>query len=347
VADSGKPAQAGPVGNDAGRWTIEDLGAALRQLRRRQARHRGGPPLTYRELAVKTGWAVGAIADYFNGRVLAPTNRFDVLVQLLDATPVEQGALATARDRIEEARRVASEHRALPNHRPVPRQLPADVFAFSGRAGELATLDVLADPDRGPAICAITGTAGVGKTALALHWAHRVADRYPDGQLYANLRGFDAGGAVMDPSEAVRRFLDALAVPPQRIPPDVDAQSALYRSLLAGRRVLVVLDNARDAHQIRPLLPGTTACMVLVTSRNQLTGLVAADGAHCIALDLLTVEDARLLLARRLGDERVTSQPGAVQEIVLGALDSPWRWCSWLRVPSPILGSRSPPWRRS
>jgi len=211
----------------------------------------------------------------------------------------------------------------------VPAQLPADVFAFTGREQELTDLErlVSAPADRTDAasqaggestavvISAVSGTAGVGKTALAVHWAHRVAVRFPDGQLYVNLRGFDPGGSPKDPAEAIRGFLDALAVPPQRIPVGLDAQSALYRSLLSNRRMLVMLDNARDAEQARPLLPGTPTCLVLVTSRNQLASLITA-GAHLLTLDLLSVPEARELLSRRLGHDRVGAEPRAVEEII-------------------------------
>lgn len=121
-----------------------------------------------------------------------------------------------------------------------------------------------------------------------MYWAHRVAERFPDGQLYLNLRGFDPAGSPMTPAEAVRTFLDALGVPPRRIPAGLDAQVGLYRSELAGRRILIVLDNASSTEQVRPLLPGTPTALVVVTSQNQLTGLVAAEGAHPLALDLLT-----------------------------------------------------------
>jgi len=202
----------------------------------------------------------------------------------------------------------------------VPQQLPAAVAHFAGRVGELATLTGLlqnrADSGGTVVISAIGGTAGVGKTALAVHWAHQVAARFPDGQLYVNLRGFDPSGQVMAAAEAVRRFLDALHVPPERIPVDLDAQAALYRSQLAGKRMLVVLDNARDTAQVRPLLPGAPGCLVLVTSRNQLTGLIAADGAHPITLDLLTDDEARQLLIRRLGTARVSAEPARVGEII-------------------------------
>jgi tetratricopeptide (TPR) repeat protein len=165
-------------------------------------------------------------------------------------------------------------------------------------------------------IAAIAGTAGVGKTTLAVHWAHRVAGRFSDGQLYANLRGFSSAGSPVSPADAVRGFLEALGVPPHRIPAGMEAQSGLYRSLLAGKRVLVLLDNAYDADQVRPLLPGSPGCLVLVTSRNLLPELVAAEGAYPLALDLPTLDEARQLLARRLDTDRVAAEPQAVEEII-------------------------------
>src|SRR5262249_9696832 len=202
----------------------------------------------------------------------------------------------------------------------VPRQLPAAVAHFAGRAGELDTLTgLLCDrAERGGTvvISAIGGTAGVGKTAVEVYWAQQVADRFPDGQLYVNLRGFDPGGSVMDPAEGVRRFLDALQVPPEQIPVDLDAQAVLYRSQLAGKRMLVVLDNARDTAQVRPLLPGAPGCLVLVTSRNELTGLIANDGAHPITLDLLADDEARRLWAQRRGADGSAAEPAAVAEII-------------------------------
>jgi tetratricopeptide (TPR) repeat protein len=165
-------------------------------------------------------------------------------------------------------------------------------------------------------ISAVDGMAGIGKTALAVYWAHRVADRFPDGQLYVNLRGFDPVGSPVAPAEAVRGFLDAFEVPAERIPVGVQAQSSLYRSILAGRRVLVVLDNARDAAQVRPLLPGAPGCFVLVTSRTRLTSLIAAEGARPLTVDLLSATEARELLTRRLGPDRVVAEPAAVEEII-------------------------------
>src|SRR4051794_27704231 len=225
------------------------------------------------------------------------------------------------------ARREQVAGRPVPRRRAiVPAQLPADAPAFTGRTEHLATLGKLL-PDapisgrRGGApdtvvISAIEGTAGVGKTALAVHWAHQIRDRFPDGQLYVNLRGFDPSGQIMESAAAIRGFLDALDVPAQRIPADRDAQAALYRTLLADKRMLIVLDNARDTAQVRPLLPGASGCLVVVTSRNQLVSLVAAHGAHPVTLDLLTRQEARDLLARRLGAERIAAEPEAAEEII-------------------------------
>ena len=214
---------------------------------------------------------------------------------------------------------VAGEPASRPGPAPVvPRQLPAAPRAFTGRAAALDRLDAALDRDRAAAvvISSVTGTAGVGKTALAVHWAYRVADRFPDGQLYVNLRGYDPDRAATSPAEALRDLLRALAVEPERTPHGVDAQAALYRSLLAGRRMLVVLDNARDAGQVRPLLPGSPHCMVVVTSRNRLPGLVALDDARPVELDLLAAEDAVRLLGRRIGGHRVDAEPAAVRRLV-------------------------------
>ncbi|WP_210594210.1 BTAD domain-containing putative transcriptional regulator, partial [Streptomyces sp. GESEQ-35] len=201
-----------------------------------------------------------------------------------------------------------------------PAQLPADLAAFTGRQAELEqTQALLSDEGERPStvvISAIGGMAGIGKTTLAVHWAHRIAHRYPDGQLYINLRGFDPTGTVMPPEEAIRVSLDALGVPPRRIPGSLDAQAALYRSLLTNRRMLILLDNARDTEQVRPLLPGSPGCLVIVTSRSQLTGLIANDGAHPLALSPLTPAEAHGFLARRVGAARLAAEPEATHEII-------------------------------
>ncbi len=202
----------------------------------------------------------------------------------------------------------------------VPRQLPPATRLFAGRDGALTTLAGLAaeaaETSQAPVIAVIDGPAGIGKTTLAVHFAQQAAGRFPDGQLYLNLRGFDPAGPPMTPGEAIRLFLDALDVPAAKIPASHDAQTALYRSLLAGQRVLVLLDNARDADQVRPLLPASPGCLVIVTSRSRLTSLVATEGAFPLALDVLTDADAQELLTRRLGPERVAGDPGAVDELI-------------------------------
>jgi DNA-binding SARP family transcriptional activator len=209
--------------------------------------------------------------------------------------------------------------------RPRPAQLPHRVPDFTGRDAELRRLDALtARDDTGTgdegapsvAVTVIAGTAGVGKTALAVHWAHRAGQRFPGGQLYVNLRGFDPAGAAMKPAEAIRGFLDALGIGRQQMPASLEAQTALYRSLLAGRRVLVLLDNAADEEQVRPLLPGAPGCVVIVTSRNQLPGLIVSEGARPVFVDLLSPQEARELLSRRLADDRVGTEPRAADDII-------------------------------
>ena len=195
-----------------------------------------------------------------------------------------------------------------------PGQLPPDQAGFTGRSEYLDRLDELLANGTAVVISAIAGTAGVGKTALAVHWAHRVRDRFPDGQLYVNLRGY-APGPAMRPIDALAGFLAALDVPPERVPADVDQATALYRTLLADRRMLVLLDNAAGADQVRPLLPGARGCLVLVTSLDRLGGLVAREGAHASTLDVLTSGEARTLLAGVIGADRVAAEPDAAAEL--------------------------------
>ncbi len=200
-----------------------------------------------------------------------------------------------------------------------PSQLPTDLATFTGRRAQLDNAVALL-PDRGQqrtsVIGLISGMAGAGKTTLAVHWAHRIAHRFPDGSLYVNLRGYDPSGARMAPGEAIESFLVALGVAQQAVPEELEARAALYRGVLAGRRVLIVLDNAADSEQVTPLLPAAPGCLVIVTSRSRLSGLVARHGAHPLALAPLSAEESLELLARRLGDARVDAEPEAARAIV-------------------------------
>ncbi|MFB8085045.1 BTAD domain-containing putative transcriptional regulator [Streptomyces sp. NPDC055992] len=209
---------------------------------------------------------------------------------------------------------------ARPGRMPAPpRQLPPAVAGFVGRRTELRMLDGppgdTATETR-PAVRVITGTAGAGKTALALHWAHSAAPDFPDGQLYVNLRGFDQAAGPVPPGEAIRGFLEALSVPPERIPDSLDARAAQLRTETAGRRLLFVLDNATDAAQVRPLLPGGAGCAVVVTGRGRLTGLAVTDGARLVSLDVLPREEAREMLVARLGTARIAAEPEAAAELI-------------------------------
>ena len=224
-----------------------------------------------------------------------------------------------------------------PLEHQTPHQLPAGVRHFTGREEQLSELARLlgevGQPGRTVVISAIGGTAGIGKTALAVNWAHQVADRFPDGQLYANLRGFDPSGPPVAVETVVRDFLSALCIPSARIPVGTEAQAALYRTVLASKRVLVMLDNVRDADQVRPLLPGASGCFVVVTSRAGLVSLAASEGAHLLTLDLLSASEAGELLSRRLGTERVAAEPEAVKELI--------RLCARLPLALGIVAARA------
>ncbi len=214
----------------------------------------------------------------------------------------------------------------LPND--APAQLPAATALFTGRAEQLHQLDSLLAGTNGEAvvIVAIDGTAGVGKTALATHWAHRVRDQFHNGQLYVDLHGYATTPPVA-PIQALAQFLRALGVPADQVPGELDEAAALYRTRLAGKQMLVVLDNARDAEQVRPLLPGAAGCFVVVTSRDRLSGLVARDGARRISLDVLSPDEAGDLLTRVLGAGRTRAEPDACAEL--------GRLCSYLPLALP------------
>lgn len=237
----------------------------------------------------------------------------------------------------------------------VPAQLPPAITGFAGRERELARLNgflansaagtitrpgdaIAPDPHGRPprmsrtiTLSTVSGTAGVGKTALAVHWAHAIASMFPDGQLYVDLRGFSPGGPAVDPSEALRGFLEALGVPSRRIPPGLDDQAEVYRGLVSSRKVLVVLDNARDQEQVRPLLPEAPGCLTIITSRHRLHPMGPA--GQLISLDLLGPESARELLVARVGSSRVAAEPAAVDEIIAR--------CAGLPLALAIVGARA------
>jgi DNA-binding SARP family transcriptional activator/tetratricopeptide (TPR) repeat protein len=204
---------------------------------------------------------------------------------------------------------------------PAPAQLPLDIADFTGREGPLRSMTaMLTEPGtaaggaRPVTIAAINGTAGVGKTALALHWAHQVAAQFPDGQLHVDLLGYAPAGP-MEPAEALARFLRALGVPGKQVPGGTAESAAMFRSLLAGKRMLLLLDNAADADQVRPLLPGGPGCFVVVTSRDRLAGLSVTHGARRMTVDVLPAAESGRLLTRLLGEDRVRAEAGAVAEL--------------------------------
>ncbi|MEU7861731.1 BTAD domain-containing putative transcriptional regulator [Nonomuraea sp. NPDC049141] len=217
-------------------------------------------------------------------------------------------------------------------------RLPSDVRHFSGRQAELATLDELLpraeeEPPRAATTCVISGTGGVGKTSLAVRWAHSVRERFPDGQLYVDLQGFSSAATPLSRTEAVRILLGFLQPPHSRIPSAFDEQIMLYRNLLTGKRVLILLDNAREPDQVRPLLPPSPESLTLVTSRTVLTGLIAAEGAQLLRLAPLSAAQAGELLKHRLGKDRIADEREAADDII--------RACAGLPLALGIVAARA------
>jgi tetratricopeptide (TPR) repeat protein len=289
--------------------SVADLARVLRALRRREARRRSGPELTSRQIANRTGWSLSVVGEYLTGVRLASVERFDELVRLLGASAVEQGLLASARERAGASRGAAAET----STDGVPRMLPAPVGGFIGRDAQLAELNRLLAGRVGTlVISALAGMGGVGKTALAVHWAHRVADMFPDGQLYVNLRGYDPA-APLTVSQALGVLLAGMGVPSTTLPVDVRERAALYHRILRRRRILVVLDNAGGVEQVRPLLP-PPSCLAVVTSRDDLEQLITVESARRLTLDVLP-EDEAVTLLRLLVGQRADREPGAVHAL--------------------------------
>lgn len=267
-------------------------------------------------LAERAGLSVDAVAALERRRRRPRAATIGALADALGLSGADRerlvgAAVVSGTDGIEPGARMRDREQATLNGtagamqarpRPVPEELPHDVVGLVGRERELTELASRVDPDgpRDPGsvpIVAITGVAGVGKTALTVHFAHRVASRFPDGQLYLDLRGFDPDRPPVPSGEALARVLPALGIEPAAIPDDVDARTALYRSVVARQRLLVVLDNAASANQVRPLLPGSPTSVVLITSRNRLAELVATDGADHLEVDPLDGTSAAALVA--------------------------------------------------
>ncbi|GGZ19237.1 SARP family transcriptional regulator [Streptomyces olivaceoviridis] len=278
-----------------------DFGGMLREARSRAM-------LTIEGLAEASGLSVRAVSNLERGRSVP---RPSTLAELMDALGLDEDERRALTDAARgQTSSVAS----------VPRQLPPDLRVFRGREEVLARVlrltDEIGTRPGHVLITAVGGMGGVGKTTLAVHWAHRVADRFPDGQLYVDLRGFDPADAAVEPQEVLGGFLRALGMPADAVPEGLTARAACFREQVSQRRLVLLLDNARDSEQVRPLLPGAAGCLTVVTSRKRLTGLAALNGAHTVDLDVWTHEEAMAGLAARIGADRTAAASEDAAELV-------------------------------
>lgn len=293
-----------------------------------------GKHLSKAALARQLNISRASLYAYLNGTTLPSSMALDALLVALDASVPETARLADLREHLDSQRHVRGNVKPpkdgwSPNGRAghhveqptlIPHHLPPAPAAFIGRNEELAALDsALDDPAAAGTtvvISALAGVGGIGKTWLALHWAYRHLNQFPDGQLFVDLRGFSPDCDPLPPGTALRGFLDALGVEPTMIPVEIDAQVGRYRSLVAGKHLLIVLDNARDSAQVAPLLPGSPTCTVIVTSRDHLTGLRTGHSAHPLTLNVLGEREARDLLSRHLGQQRLDAESDAVTQLL-------------------------------
>jgi tetratricopeptide (TPR) repeat protein len=307
-------------GRDRDESSQGDLGDELRKLWL-AAQLSAGSEIKITALARRLHMSPSSIYAYFDGTTLPSPLVLDNILHELGASPADMRRLADLREATRKRR--AQRKRAKPVASPC--QLPPDVRGFTGRTHELVKLDALhtsRDHFSAPPITLLNGTAGVGKSALAVHWAHRRRAEFPDGLLHADLRGFDPD-RPREPSQVLGNFLRALGVPRSEIPTDLAERTSLFRELLDGRKVLVLLDNAASVEQVRPLLPNSPSTFMIVTSRNSLDGLVVRHGVRSIRVSRLPVEDAVSLLRKLIGHGRVRADEDGAAELVEGCARLP------------------------
>jgi transcriptional regulator with XRE-family HTH domain len=285
-------------------------------------RRRESAGLTQEELAELAGIATRTISNLESDRIRRPHPRsLRLVAQALGLSDRASGELQ-ARFQVRAGDAAGQPPDPGAAVVTVPRQLPLTVLSFAGRVAEIARLDLWLGEARGtaagPAIFGISGMAGVGKTALALHWAHRVAGEFPDGQLHVSLDGRGPGQAdrLADVAEALGGFLVALGVGPGRVPATLPGRQELYRRLVAERRMLISIDNAKDTAQVRALAPAAAGCVVVMTSRMRLAELAGPDNARLLNLDVPEEAETAELLSGRLGADRVRAEPQAVRELI-------------------------------